>query len=322
MLLFGIILTVAAGAACMFISPICAVLAIALGAALCGVWAWNLKQRDKKINELNNYLSLVCAGNFDLEIADNCEGELSILRNYLYKVITLLKTQNEMLEKDKTYLADAVADISHQLKTPLTSMTVMADLLKTERDEQKRAEFLSIMSAQTDKISWLITNLLKLSKLDAGMIKLKREKILISSVINQSLAPLSITLELKGITVENTAEDFEFDGDAEWTGEALMNIIKNCAEHTDSGGILTFASKKTTVYNSLFIKDNGCGIDAEDLPHIFERFYHGKNSSQESVGIGLALAKDLLEKEKADIFVKSAVNVGTEFEIRFYKTVV
>lgn len=131
-----------------------------------------------------------------------------------------------------------------------------------------------------------------------------------------------VTCDVREIEIVNEINDFEFVGDENWTGEAIENIIKNCIEHTNNNGKLRFFSRRTNVYNSLFIQDNGCGITKEDLPHIFERFYHGKNSSSESVGIGLALAKTVLEKEKGDIIVNSELGKGSIFELRFYKTIV
>ena len=264
----------------------------------------------------------MCSGNFDLDIMDNSEGEMSILKNNLYKIMTLLKTQNEQLNTDKLYLANSLADISHQLKTPLTSMMVMSDLLKDEKDEGKRNEFLSIIETQLDKMKWLITNLLKISKLDAGATEFKHEKFNIAPILEKSLKQFYVTCDVREIEIVNEINDFEFVGDENWTGEAIENIIKNCIEHTNNNGKLRFFSQKTNVYNSLFIQDNGCGITKEDLPHIFERFYHGKNSSSESVGIGLALAKTVLEKEKGDIIVNSELGKGSIFELRFYKTIV
>lgn len=289
---------------------------------LTGIYFYNIKKRNDKINELNNYLSLMCSGNFDLDIMDNSEGEMSILKNNLYKIMTLLKTQNEQLNTDKLYLANSLADISHQLKTPLTSMMVMSDLLKDEKDEGKRNEFLSIIETQLDKMKWLITNLLKISKLDAGATEFKHEKFNIAPILEKSLKQFYVTCDVREIEIVNEINDFEFVGDENWTGEAIENIIKNCIEHTNNNGKLRFFSQKTNVYNSLFIQDNGCGITKEDLPHIFERFYHGKNSSSESVGIGLALAKTVLEKEKGDIIVNSELGKGSIFELRFYKTIV
>ena len=321
-IIWGTAITLVLAVICFVFNKGAGVICLVLGIVLTGVYFYNLKKRNDKINELNNYLSLMCSGNFDLKLDDNTEGEMSILKNNLYKIMTLLKSQNEELKNEKVYLADSIADISHQLKTPLTSMMVMSDLLMDENDEQKRNEFLSIIATQLDKMKWLITNLLKISKLDAGTTQFKMENVSIKDVLAQSLKPFSVSLDIRQIEVINTSEDFTFKGDDNWTSEAIENIIKNCIEHTDDGGTLTFYTQMTNVYNSLFITDNGCGIAEEDLPHIFERFYHGKNSSSESVGIGLALAKTVLEKEKGDIIVNSELGKGSIFELRFYKTIV
>lgn len=320
--LLGIGITAILSIICFIINVWAGAFCLVLGIALTGVYFYNIKKRNDKINELNNYLSLMCSGNFDLDIMDNSEGEMSILKNNLYKIMTLLKTQNEQLNTDKLYLADSLADISHQLKTPLTSMMVMSDLLKDEKNEDKRNEFLSIIEVQLDKMKWLITNLLKISKLDTGTTEFKHEKFNISPVLEKSLKPFYVTCDIREIEIDNEINDFEFVGDDSWTGEAIENIIKNCIEHTENNGKLRFFSERTNVYNSLFIQDNGCGIAKEDLPHIFERFYHGKNSSSESVGIGLALAKTVLEKENGDIIVKSELGKGSIFELRFYKAIV
>ena len=169
---------------------------------------------------------------------------MSILKNNLYKIMTLLKTQNEQLNTDKLYLANSLADISHQLKTPLTSMMVMSDLLKDEKDEEKRNEFLSIIETQLDKMKWLITNLLKISKLDAGATEFKHEKFNIAPILEKSLKQFYVTCDVREIEIVNEINDFEFVGDENWTGEAIENIIKNCIEHTNNNGKLRFFSQK------------------------------------------------------------------------------
>lgn len=321
-ILSGVILTLVGTVICLFIKPVCAGICLISGILQAALFYFFTFKRYREINELNNYLSLVCTGNFDLDIDSNAEGELSILKNNLYKVIVLLRSQNEQLTKERRYLSDSIADISHQLKTPLTSMMVMTDLIKNDVSRDKQKEFVTIIENQLEKMKWLITNLLKLSKLDAGTADFKAEKISAKNVINDSIKPFLVMMELKGITLNNLSEDFTFKGDKNWTAEAVSNVLKNCIEHTESGGKITISTQSTNIYNSIFIKDNGCGIAKEDLPHIFERFYHGKNSSGDSVGIGLALAKAVMEKEKGTILIKSRENVGTEFEMRFYKYIV
>lgn len=321
-LIVSSVLTVVLSIICAFFSKICAVLCLTLGIILTMIFAVVTKRRYKNLNDLNDYLSLVCKGIYDMNIDDNTEGELSILKNNLYKVITLLQSQNEYLKNDKLYLADSIADISHQLKTPLTSMMMMCELLENEENPDKRQEFVAVINNQLLKMKWLITNILKISKLDADATEFKREEVSISKVLDDSLKPFVLTAELKNIAIQNGANDFVFNGDESWTVEAVSNIVKNCLEHTNDGGKIIIASDSTNLYNKLTISDNGCGIAEEDLPHIFERFYHGKNSSKDSVGIGLALAKTVFEKENASVSVESEQGRGSVFEIRFYKSVV
>lgn len=320
--LMGFLGTIVATVVTLFVNVVCSVVTFLLGAILTLTFYIVTKKRYKKIADLNNYLSLVCAGNYLIDIKDNTEGELSILKNNLYKVIVLLRSKNELLEKDKIYLADSLADISHQLKTPLTSLMVMVDLLKDEKNIDKQKEFISIIEIQISKIKWLVENLLKLSKLDAGTIKFKKEKIDVLSVITKSLSPFLVQMEMKNISLETTINDFSFTGDLNWTSEAVENIIKNCIEHTDDNGKLNIETGVTNIYSYIKITDNGCGIKKKDLPHIFERFYQGENSSKESVGIGLALAKTIVENQGGSIEVTSEENVGTEFIIKFNKMVV
>ena len=320
--LVGIFGTIVATVVTLFFNVVCSVVTFLLGAILTLTFYIVTRRRYKKIADLNNYLSLVCAGNYMIDINDNTEGELSILKNNLYKVIVLLRSRNELLEKDKIYLADSLADISHQLKTPLTSLMVMVDLLKDEKNIDKQKQFISIIEIQISKIKWLVENLLKLSKLDAGTIKFKKEKIDVLSVITKSLSPFLVQMEMKNISLETTINDFSFTGDLNWTSEAVENIIKNCIEHTADYGKLNIETGVTNIYSYIKITDNGCGIKKKDLPHIFERFYQGENSSKESVGIGLALAKTIVENQGGTIDVTSEENVGTEFIIKFNKMVV
>ena len=321
-LIVSSVLTAVLSVICAFYSKICAVLCLALGIILIMIFVVVTKRRYKNLNDLNDYLSLVCKGIYDMNIDDNTEGELSILKNNLYKVITLLQSQNEYLKNDKLYLADSIADISHQLKTPLTSMMMMCELLENEENPDKRQEFVAVINNQLSKMKWLITNILKISKLDADATEFKREEVSISKVLDDGLKPFVLTAELKNIAIQNGANDFVFNGDESWTVEAVSNIVKNCLEHTNDGGKIIITSDSTNLYNKLTISDNGCGIAEEDLPHIFERFYHGKNSSKDSVGIGLALAKTVFEKENASVSVESEQGRGSVFEIIFYKSVV
>ncbi len=322
MLVLGIFLTAAASAAALKFGVGAAVLCFFAGVLLVGTFAGYTWRRYEELRRVNAYLMEVLSGNYDMRLAENEEGELSLLKNNLYKVTVLLKSQNEQLMADKKALAEALADISHQLKTPLTSLIMMTDLLSSEENPQKRKEFLEISGHQLQKMQWLILNLLKLSKLDAGTVELKAEPVSMEEVLKESRKPFLVSMELKGIEFLTAGEDFVFTGDKNWSVEAVSNIIKNCVEHMKAGDTLNLEKKTTTLYNELLISDTGCGILPEDLPHIFERFYHGKNASSDSVGIGLALAKTILEKERATIEVTSREGEGTCFSLKFYKAII
>ncbi len=281
------------------------------------------RARKKELEDLNLYMQKICSGNYELAIDDNCEGELSILKNNIYKVILLLRSSNDALKKNKANLADSLADISHQLKTPLTSMTVMCDLLKNEQDEENRKKFLNNIDFQLEKMNWLIITLLKLSKIDAGTVTFKKENYNLLNSVNNAISSFQIIAELKSINiVKKIDENIFVSGDEKWDTEAFSNIIKNCLEHTYDNGMLEISANENSIFTELVIKDNGTGIEEKELKHIFERFYHGKNSSNQSVGIGLALAKTVLQHDQATIDVESKIGQGTTFYIKFYKTIV
>ena len=290
-----------------FLGWIPAVAVLATGLVLLAVFFFYTKKRYKKIEQLNDYLVRVLADNEDDEILDQEEGELSILKTNIYKTTSTLKFQKELLTDDKKNLAAAIADISHQLKTPLTSMMVMNDLLADEQDENKRT---------------LIQTLLKLSKLDAGTIVLKKEDVSSTELIEEAVKPFGIQFDLRNIKFKSDISDLNIRCDKNWTVEAIQNIIKNCIEHMDDGGELSVEMVDTNIYTQLTIKDTGCGIAKEDIPHIFERFYKGKNAGKDSVGIGLALSKSIIEGEQGEITVESTEGVGTKFIIKFYKTLI
>lgn len=318
----GGIISVVLSAICCFFSPICALICLACGISITTAAAVINYRRIRELCKLNDYLSLVCAGRLDLDISSNTEGEMSILRNNLYKVIVLLRSQNEALKKDKTFLADSLSNISHQLKTPLTSIMVMSDLLDSGCDEKQRKEFLSIIRDQLEKMRWMIATLLKISRFDAGMVSFDKKPISVRRLIDECILPFGVSAELKDITIAAEFDDFDIVCDENWTVEAVENIIKNCIEHTDSGGKIIINAKSTAIFDTITVSDNGCGIDEDDLAHIFDRFYKGKNSSADSVGIGLALSKSIIEEQGGGINVQSTPGSGTGFEIRFYKSIV
>ncbi len=312
--LLGGILGGAGAALAAFLSA----LAVAAAAFLFQYWKY------RQISRLSDYLARINAGEYELDVRDNAEGELSILKNEIYKVTTRLAEYNEKLRREKIQLADAMSDISHQLKTPLTSMMMMADFLRDESlPAGKREEFTARLLAQLERIQWLVSSLLKLSKLDVGAVAMKREPFRLREAVEKAAAPLRIPMELKGQALRLEGPDeAAFSGDLSWTAEALLNVRKNCMEHTPAGGEVRAEWSDNPIFAEIRISDTGEGIDKADLPHIFTRFYRGKNAAADSVGIGLAMAKSILAQQNGEIAVSSAPGQGTVFCIRMYKTVI
>ncbi|WP_339291047.1 HAMP domain-containing sensor histidine kinase [Paenibacillus sp. FSL E2-0201] len=280
--------------------------------------------RYREIEKLSGYLRQVSSGNYSLDVRDNQEGELSILKNDIYKVTLMLSEQRLLLQEDKIKLTNAISDISHQLKTPLTSMTVMADLLSDpELHVEKRMEFTRKITVQLERIGWLVSSLLKFSKIDAGTIHFKKDQVQVKKLVQKSLEPMLIPMDIKEQRILIDGEDSTtFVGDLNWTTEAIINILKNCVEHTPAGGEISISYAENTLFTEIIITDNGKGIPKAELPYIFKRFYKGKNASEDSVGIGLALAQSIITGQNGTIDVKSEVGKGTQFQIKFYKQVI
>lgn len=281
-----------------------------------------LRKRDRKINQITQYINQIKNKKYDLDINENSEDELSNLKNELYKITIMLKEESEISKKDKDNLKMSVEDISHQLKTPLTSITIMLDNLKDNpnMDENTKQKFIFEISKQIDWINWLVISMLKLSKLDANVVQFYEEKINLKKFIDEIIKNLEIPIEIKNqqIIIEGN-ESASFVGDYKWQQEAVTNIIKNCIEHNKENGKIYIKYEENTLFTKITIRDEGEGMTKEDLKHIFERFYKGQNSSENSVGIGLALAKNIIEKNNGMISCKSELDKGTEFVIKYMK---
>src|SRR5689334_5402955 len=272
---------------------------------------------------LSVYLRQIDAGDYSLDVRDNGEGSFSLLKNDLYKVTVRLREQAELLQKDKTALSNLIADISHQIKTPLTSLGVLADLLAEDPPEEDRRAFVERLRAQLGRIQWLVTAMLKLARLDAGTAALKSEPVDMRRLIERALEPLQIPLEIKKQRlVIHGGEGASFTGDLNWSAEALTNVVKNCVEHTPEGGKIEISYGENALYAEILISDDGEGIASRDLPNIFNRFYRGTNADGNNVGIGLALAKAIFNAQGADITVHSQHGMGTSFTIRIFRGVV
>lgn len=310
--------------AAIFISIPAACFVLGVSILLISCTLISTKWRYHEIEKLSGYLQQINSGNFHLDVRDNYEGELSLLKSHIYKVTKMLSEQGVVLHEDKAKLTNAISDISHQLKTPLTSMMVMADLLRDKRlDDRKRAEFTRNLQVQLERMEWLVSSLLKLSKIDAGTISFKKEKVLVGPLIQTAVEPLLIPMDIKMQSLDVKGdEQTAFIGDFNWTIEALINIVKNCVEHTAEGGEISILFSENALFTEIIISDNGKGIAKEDLPYIFKRFYKGKNANDDSVGIGLAMAHSIITSQKGGIEVTSQKGIGTKFRIKFYKQVI
>lgn len=277
--------------------------------------------RYREIEKLSNYLRQISSGDYTLDVRDNQEGELSILKNDIFKVTIMLLEQSTLLKKEKIHLTDAISDISHQLKTPLTSMMVMADLLSDDHlPPEKRTEFTRNIVIQLERMEWLVSSLLKMSKMDADTVLFKKQQIIVNQLIQKSLEPVLIPIDIKQQTITIQGEDtVAFLGDVNWTSEAIINILKNAVEHTHEGGMIDISFSENALFTEINIKDNGKGIPKEDLPYIFKRFYKGKGENESSIGIGLAMAHMIITKQNGVIVVMSDQGKGTYFQIKFYK---
>jgi signal transduction histidine kinase len=272
---------------------------------------------------LSTYLRRIEAGDYALDVRDNGEGSFSLLKNDLYKVTVRLREQAELLQQDKTALSNLIADISHQIKTPLTSLGVLADLLAEDPPEEDRRAFVERLRAQLGRIQWLVAALLKLARLDAGTAAFKSEPVVLRELVQHALEPLQIPLEIKKQRLEVHGDDGAvFIGDLNWSAEALTNVVKNCVDHTPEGGKIEITYTANALYAEITVSDDGEGIARAELPNIFSRFYRGANASENSVGIGLALAKAIFTAQGGDITVRSQPGVGTSFAVRIFRGVV
>ena len=278
--------------------------------------------QEKELKEINEYIKEVNNKNYSLKIEDNKDGELSRLRNELYKTTVILREAAENSEEEKEKLSIAIADISHQLKTPLTSIRIMLDNISDNPDmpQEIREDFIQDISKQVEHMSSLVISLLKIAKFDAGTIKMENEEIDAKKLIDSVINNLAILIEIKEIEVITKIDEKAiFIADYKWQQEALTNILKNAIEHSQPKSNIYIIVENTSIFLEIKIKDEGQGIEQKDLKHIFERFYKAKNCNEDSIGIGLSLAKTIIEQNNGYIKATSEVGKGTLFEIKYIK---
>ena len=318
---------------------------IATACALGAVFAVFTRARYRRIQALAAQLDSCLHGERALDLTGSREGELAILGNEIDKLLQRLTLAAEQLEAERGLLADALADISHQLKTPMTSLSIMTELIRkrisehpdslSAKDIAAISERIRAMEALEERVTWLVSTLLKLARVDAGTITLSHVPVSAQDVIADAAAPLAVAFDLADVALETDAQkNATFLGDAAWTAEALRNVLKNCLEHTPAGGLVRVRATEDALACRITVTDTGPGITDEDLPHIFERFYRGQadrtlssDVNPAGVGIGLALARSLIAAQEGTIRAKNLHDdagqiAGARFEIAFFKVTV
>ena len=276
-------------------------------------------KKDREINKITKCLEEINKRNYKIDIEEMSEDELSILKDELYKVTIKLKEDAENSKQAKKDLKDTLADISHQLKTPITSVLIILDNIidNPDMDKNTKEDFIRDIKRELLNINFLALNLLKLSKLDSNTVHFIKKEVSLDEIVTSSIKNIAPLCDLKNINIEkNISAHIKINCDLNWQVEALTNILKNCVEHSNENSKIEITASANKVYASMEIRDYGTGISPEDLPHIFERFYKGKDASFESVGIGLALAKKIIESNDGIIGVTSN-NQGTKFTIKY-----
>lgn len=287
------------------------------------VFIVSAKKRYSAISDLSLSIDRILHGQDQILLTDSSEGELAILKSEIQKMTVRLKESADSLKGDKILLTDAIADISHQLRTPLTSMNLTVSMLLSEDLTKERRITLSHnLKKSLQRIDWLIEALLKISKIDSGTAKFKQETVSVLDVLKKASEPFAVAMELKDQKLKISVQNEKYTGDEDWSIEAFSNIMKNCIEHTDNGGTIEIISRETPIFTEISIKDDGKGFDEKDIPYLFKRFYRGKNASSESIGIGLALSRMAIIQQNGTITAKNRAEGGAEFIVRFYKVTV
>ena len=318
-----VILTLLLSAVGLLLNPTAALLTLAAGAAFTVLHLVQARKRYRTMAELSLQLDQILHGADPALISDQSEGELSVLLNEIRKMVNRLNEQSSLLREEKTALMRAVEDMFHQLRTPLTALNIQTALLAEENlSWEDRISVTREARRQLQRMEWLLEALLKMSRMDAGAVTFHKDMVPVWTLVEKAAAPLSIPMELREQILDIQTGEISFRGDLAWSAEALGNLLKNCMEHTPTGGTIQVRAAETALYVELTVQDSGPGFAQEDLPRIFERFYRGKHAGADSVGIGLALARRIAAEQGGTLTADNAPEGGARFVLRFYKSVV
>lgn len=297
-----------------FCSQICGLFALGLSLFFLIFYLSAMLRRNRQLQQLSQQIDAALYGNDTLLLAACQEGELAILQTALQKLTICLRENAAQMQRDKAFLSDSIADISHQLRTPLTSLNLIAAMLADHGADRQLVQQLKVL---LNRIDWLVDTLLKLSKIDAGTIQFRQDPLQARQVLEKAAEPLAVAMDVRQQTLSIDG-NADFRADAAWCAEAFGNVLKNCMEHTPTGGQISVQIEQTPIFAQITIRDTGPGFSTQDLAHVFERFYKGSNASPDSFGIGLALAQRIVTGQNGTIQAKNHPEGGALFIIRFY----
>ena len=320
--LFHWLLTGAAAGLCAVFNLSCAVVLVLFSGVLFGAYEAALAQRRKTAKRLCDDIDLILRGEDRIDFDEYREGELSVLAAEIHKMTVRLREQNAALRKEKQFAKEALEDISHQLRTPLTSVMMILGLMGgPDLAETERMEYLRELYELLSRMKWLIETMLGLSRIEADAVRFSREPVSCRVLIDRAVETVSVTAELKGVEIQsNLKGEPGFVGDLRYTAEALVNLLKNAVEHTAPGGTVTVSAKETAGSIAITIADTGEGIPEAELPYIFERFRRATEYTKNGFGIGLAFAKKVISAQDGSLKAANRSTGGAVFTIRFYHT--
>ena len=332
-LVFLAVGAIGAGAAWALAGPRAAAVVAATAAVLLAVLLVATHLRYRRIARMAEQVDAVLHGERDVSFERMREGELAVLASELDKMRSRLELANEDLLREKNALADALADVSHQVKTPLTSLSLMTSLtrgaLVSDGTHPGEVERLRTMERLEGRVEWLVSSLLKLARIDAGVVSFSRGRVDADELVARAAEPLAVAFDLADVELAREVQPGAgFTGDLAWTAEALENVLKNCLEHTPAGGRVSVSATEDALAFRLRVEDTGPGIAEGDLPHVFERFWRGGEQGAGSevdpggVGIGLALAKSLVTAQGGQVRAGNAPGGGARFDVVFFKATV
>lgn len=316
-----LVITMMAAAAGIFLAGRAAGALILILAACYGAAFFRFtRKRYRRIARMSEQVDLVLHDQDRLYAAEEEEGELSVLQSEIGKMTLRIREQNRALQKEKEHLADSLADIAHQLRTPLTSVNLILSLLEGNPEEDRRRELFMELEDLLVRVDGLITSLLKLSRLDAGIIVFQKEPVEVKELIDAALRPLRIPMDLHDVTVRTEIpDDACMEGDPDWLAQAVQNILKNCMESAGDHGAVEILCEDTPLFTGIRIHDSGPGFEEDELHRLFERFYRGKDTKTSGYGIGLALSKSIITGQGGTVSARNHPEGGAVFLIRFSK---